>query len=258
MTALVQLWRQVAYENKAFWRNPAAAVFTVALPVVMLVTLTSVFDDTTTLPGGFEVDLSTYYLVASLTFAVFSTCYTNIAMSITMSRDAGTLRRVRVTPLSPVVYVLAKVLHSVAVMAGLVILTVAFGALAYDVSVPAGTLLAFSTTIALGAAAFCALGVAVTTIIPNAAAAPAVMNAFGLPVLFLSGTFMPIDNAPGWVRVVADIFPVRHYIEAAFAGFGLDSGAAGGWRFDSLAVIVAWGLFGGLVSVRYFRWTSRH
>ena len=129
MSVAAQLVRQVAYENKAFWRNPAAAVFTVALPIVVLVTLTSVFDETATLPGGIEVDISTYYVVAALTFAVFSTCYTNVAMSITTSRDAGTLQRVRVTPLPVLVYLGAKLLHAVAVMLGLVALTVAFGAI---------------------------------------------------------------------------------------------------------------------------------
>ena len=54
--------RQVPYENKAFWRNPAAAFFTFAFPILFLVIFTTLLgDDTATLPTGVEVDSSTYY-----------------------------------------------------------------------------------------------------------------------------------------------------------------------------------------------------
>ena len=33
--------RQVPYENKAFWRNPAAAFFTFAFPILFLVIFTT-------------------------------------------------------------------------------------------------------------------------------------------------------------------------------------------------------------------------
>ena len=257
MSTGAQLARQVAYENKAFWRNPAAAVFTVALPIVVLVTLTSVFDETATLPGGLEVDISTYYVVAALTFAVFSSCYTNVAMGITTARDAGTLQRVRVTPLPVAVYLGAKLLHAAAVMIGLVALTVAFGAVVYDVDVPASTLVPLVVTVVLGAATFCALGVAVTSAIPNANAAPAVMNAFGLPILFISGTFVPTDDAPRWLQDLALLFPVRHFIDALFAGYGLDPRATSGWLPGALAVVAVWGLVGVAVVLRWFRWSSR-
>jgi ABC-2 type transport system permease protein len=251
------LARQVAYENKAFWRNPAAAFFTVTLPIVLLVVLTSVFDDTATLPGGIEADISTYYVPAALAFAVFSTCYTNVAMSVTMSRDAGTLKRVRGTPLPVAVYLLGKLVHSVAVMLGLVVVTVAFGWGVYDVSVPLGTALPFGVTVALGAATFCALGLAVTSAIPNAAAAPAVMNAVALPVMFISGVFVPTDDGPLWMRRLADVFPVRHFIDSLFAGYGLDPRHAGGWHVTGLLVIAAWGAAGVVIVARWFRWTSR-
>ncbi len=251
------LARQVGYENKAFWRNPAAAFFTVTLPIVLLVTLTSVFDDTSTLPGGLEVDISTYYVPAALTFAVFSTCYTNVAMSVTMSRDAGTLKRVRGTPLPVAVYLLGKLVHSVAVMLGLVVVTVAFGWVAYDVSVPADTAVPFVVTVALGAATFCALGLAITSAIPNAAAAPAVMNALALPVLFISGAFVPTDDGPLWMRRLANVFPVRHFIDSLFAGYGLDPRRAGGWNVGGLLAIAVWRAVGVAVVARWFRWTSR-
>ena len=257
MTAATLLARQVRYENLAFWRNPAAAFFTFALPLVFFVVLTSVFDDTATLPGGLEVDIAAYYVPATLTFAVFSACYTNVAMAVTTARDAGMLKRVRGTPLPVTVYVLGKVAHSIAVTLVLVAATVAFGWLVYDVGVPMDTVLPFVATLVVAAGTFCALGLAVTTVIPNGDAAPAVMNAVALPVLFISGTFVPTDDAPSWVRALAEVFPVRHFVEALFAGYGLDPGRSGGWHPGALAVMAAWGAAAAVVAVRFFRWTSR-
>jgi ABC-2 type transport system permease protein len=48
------------------------------------------------------------------------------------------------------------------------------------------TLLRFAVMLVVGAAAFCALGLAVTAVIPNADASAAIVNATILPLLFLS------------------------------------------------------------------------
>ena len=45
-------FRQARFENTAFWRNPAAAFFTFAFPILFLVVFTTIFDDTSTLPTG--------------------------------------------------------------------------------------------------------------------------------------------------------------------------------------------------------------
>ena len=72
----------------------------------------------------------------------------------------------------------------------------------------------------VGAVAFCALGFAVTAIIPNADAAAAIVNATILPLLFLSGVFIPLgDNAPAWIIWIARIFPVKHFAAGMQAGF---------------------------------------
>ena len=47
----------------------------------------------------------------------------------------------------------------------------------------------------LGAASFCALGVAVASLIRNADAAPAVVQFVLFPLIFMSGTYFPIHSA---------------------------------------------------------------
>lgn len=247
--------RQARFENKAFWRNPAAAFFTFAFPLMFLFIFTTIFgNDTSTTPTGEEVSNSTYYVPAILAFSVINACYTNIAISTAFSRDQGILKRVRGTPLPAWSYLLGRVLHATVIMLVLVVIVAAFGVLAYDIDLPTGTLLPFLVTLAVGAAAFSALGLAVTAIIPNAEASPAIVNASILPLLFISGVFIPTGAAPAWLTRLADVFPIKHYADAIFASF---LGSGSGWRGTDLLIVAAWGVGGLLLALKFFTWEPR-
>lgn len=107
--------------------------------------------------------------------------------------------------------------------------------------------------LAVGAAGFSALGFAATAIIPNVDAAAPIVNATILPLLFLSGIFVPLgDDSPQWILRVARIFPVRHFAEGMQAGF---LGTAFNW--NDVLVVGVWGVGGLLLAVRFFSWEPR-
>jgi ABC-2 type transport system permease protein len=245
---------QMRYANKAFWRNPASAFFTFAFPLMFLVIFTALLGGGQVRIGGHLVHQSTYYVAAMTTFAVITACYTNIAISLTFQRDSGVLKRTNGTPLPATIYFAARVLHAMLVSALLVLITTTFGRVVYHADVPTGAPLGrFLAALAVGAASFCALGFAVTTIIPNSDAAPPIVNATILPLLFLSGIFIPLgDNAPAWITWTARIFPVKHFADAMQAGF---LGTVFSWR--DVLIVGVWGLAGLFISVWRFSWEPR-
>jgi ABC-2 type transport system permease protein len=245
---------QVRYVNKAFWRNPASAFFTFAFPLMFLAIFTALLGDGDIVIDGRTVSLSTYYVAGMTSFAVITACYNNIAISLTFQRDLGVLKRTNGTPLPASVYLTARVLHALFVSVLLVAITVAFGRLLYDADIPTGADLArFLTILAVGAASFCALGFAVTAIIPNADAAAPIVNATILPVLFISGIFIPIgDNAPAWLTWTARIFPVKHFTDGIQAGF---LGTTFHWT--DVLIVAAWGTAAILLATHYFSWEPR-
>jgi ABC-2 type transport system permease protein len=250
--------RQVRYENKAFWRNPASAFFTFAFPLLFLFVFTTLLgNDTSTLPSGQEVSNTTYYTASILAFAVITACYTNIAISVAFLRDQGVLKRVRGTPLPPWSYLLGRILHAVLVMLLLVVIVCGFGRVFYGIAVPTHSAPAFLATLVVGAFTFCALGLACTAIIPNADAAPAIVNGAILPLLFLSGVFIPIDDGPAWVRTFAGTFPVRAFMKSVVESFIPPPGHPSGWHPAALGVVLLWGVGGLVVASRFFRWESR-
>jgi ABC-2 type transport system permease protein len=149
----------------------------------------------------------------------------------------------------------ARITHAVLIAILLVAICAAFGAIVYHATLPTNTLPAFALALIVGAASFSALGVAVTTVIPNSDASPAVVNASVLPLLFISNVFIPLQNPPAWLDFVSKVFPVRHFADSLVGSFFQLSGS--GLHTNDLLVLGAWGIAGLFVAVRFFDWEPR-
>jgi ABC-2 type transport system permease protein len=255
MSGLALVAHQFRYDQKAFWRNPASVFFTVAFPVILLLIFATVFgDETVDVAGGIET--TTYYVPAIVTLSVISATMQSLAMSLVIAREDGRLKRGRGTPMPAWVFIAGRVGNSVVVALLMFALIAALGRIAYGVEIPWERLPAILTTLVVGAAAFCCLGIALTAAIPSQDAAAPIVNALLLPLYFLSGVFIPDDQLPSGVIHFADAFPVRHFFEALFGAY-VPSGGGSGFAWANLAAVAAWGFAGLLLASRYFRWTPR-
>jgi ABC-2 type transport system permease protein len=240
------MFRQVRFENRSFWRNPASAFFTFVFPLMFLVIFNLMFGDN-----------SQFYVPAIAAFSVVTAGFTNIAMTTTFARDEGVLKRKRGTPLPSLAYIGGRVIQATLVALLLVLIVAVFGSLFYNVKLPTDQIPILALTVGLGAVTFSSLGLAMTAAIPNADAAPAVVNAASLPLLFISDIFIPSDNAPPWLERVADIFPVRHYSLAMQSIFTPERMGGTGFRTSDLAVVALWGIIGLVLAARFFSWEPR-
>ena len=238
--------RQVIYENRAFWRNPAAAFFTFAFPLIFLVIFTTIF--------GREA--ARFFTAGIITLSIVSATFTNIAMSVTLAREEGILKRIRGTPLPPLAYLVGRMLHAVAIGLTLAVIVMAYGALAQGVDVPWEGLPVLVLSLIVGSAALCALGLAVSSLVPNADAAPAVVNAAVLPLYFISNVFTPADQLPDWLDAVSKVFPIRHLADAVASVYSA-APSAPPVPWVELGVVAAWGIGAALFALRFFRWEPR-
>lgn len=236
--------RQVRYQNKAFWRNPAAAFFTFAFPIMFLVIFNALFGE------------AQFFVPGIAAFSIVSACFTNIAMSVTLARDEGVLKRMRGTPLPAAAYLGARIIHAIFLAYLLVGIIALFGTVFYSVDLPTSTLPAFLLSVGVASAAFCALGLSITARIPNADAAPAVVNALVIPGAFISDVFAPYENVPKWLQWVADFLPLKHAVDTMAASFNPEPGQSAYQWFD-LGVLASWGIFGLVMALLFFRWEPR-
>ncbi len=254
MTGSALALHQFRFDQRIFWRNPASVFFTVMLPVVFLVIFNAIFGSEYI--EELAITTSTYYVPAIMTLAVVSATCQSLAIRLTVDRENGILKRGRGTPLPTWAFFAGKVGNAIVVSMLMLALVSVIGAAFYNVDVPWDKLPAILVTLAVGAAAFCCLGVALTAAIPSEDAAAPIANIALLPLYFLSGVFIPETEIPEGILHFADLFPIRHFFEAFFAAY--DPATAGsGLEWGNLAIVAAWGLAGFVVALRFFRWTPR-
>jgi len=250
MRSLGLVVRQVRYEQKLYWRSPSSAMFTFLFPILLLVIFASL-NQSTTLRALGGIRYNQYYVPGIVAFGVISACYSNLAIALCFRRDSGVLKRIRGTPLPPWIFMAGNIGSALVISAILTALTTAVGVAFYGVSFP-GRYGALVLTLVVGAFCFCSMGLAITALIPVATAAPAIVNGLLFPILFISGTFFPVESG-SWLAWVARLFPIRHFEEAVFAVF--DPRLPGsGLRAEALIVMLVWGLAAVVVAVRGFRW----
>jgi len=244
------LVRQICYEQKLYWRSPSSAVFTFAFPILLLVIFATLNQGATIRSLG-GISYNQYYVPGIIAFSVISACYTNLAIALSFRRDAGVLKRIRGTPLPPWVFMAGNIGSSLVVSLLLVTLTTTVGVLFYGVTFP-GRWGALFLALLVGAFCFCGLGLAMTGLIATATASPAIVNGTLFPILFISGTFFPVQPTELLGRI-ASIFPIRHFEQAMFAVFDPRLGGSG-IELGPLAVMLGGGFGAPVVSVRRFRW----
>lgn len=255
MSAPRLAWHQFRYEQRIFWRNPAAVFFTVMLPLLFLLIFASIFGNDTISERN-NLSTSTYYVPGIMTLAVVSATMVSLAIGLTEARESGRLKRIRSTPLPTWAYVAGRVGNSLVTALLMAVIVTVVGHFLYDVQIPAATIPALLVSLLVGAFAFSCLGFALTALIPSEEAAPPITNFTALPLYFLSGVFIPETEIPDGVLKVASVFPIRPFFEALLTGFDPSTTGAG-FELGHLAVVAAWGVGGLLIAARTFSWSPR-
>ena len=249
--ALSKVIHQLKFDLLIFRRNPAATFFTVILPLIFLVIFTSIFGNNELANGA---SIATLYVPGILTLAIVSATSVNLAITMTIRRERGVLKRIRSTPIPQWVFIISQMLAGGVIAFVMTVIISAMGRVLYGVELQWATLPSLIVSLLLGAMAFAAIGLALTVIIPSEDAAPAVTNAVFLPLYFISGVFIPDTEVPSWVTTVGNFFPVSHLNQALQESYNpFADGAA--WPWNHWLVIAGWGLVGAVITSLKFRWT---
>ena len=245
--------RQTRYEQLTFWLNPVGAVFTVGFSLVFLVLL-GASAGSARIPYLGNIRLIQYYVPGFVAYGVMAACFNILAITLGNRREMGLLKRLRLCPLPTWVLLTAILLSSMVIAAIQVVLCLAVGDLGFGVHMP-DTPGAFVLAVVVGMLSFSALGVAMSTLVPNQDAAGPVISIVFFVLLFLSGLWFPLRPGSGLARF-SSYFPVHHFIMAVLASFDNQRGVSP-WAWHDLLVVAIWGIAGAVVAVRRWRWSPR-
>lgn len=241
------------YALLSFRRNPAATFFTVGFPLIFLILFGFIFGDEVADSGA---TIATFQVPGILALSLVSATFINLAMGQVFRRELGQLKRLRGTPMPPLAYIGGQVLASFVIVLFMTVLLVLLGRLLFDVAFNWNTIAVFAISVVLGSIAFSSLGLAITAIIPNQDAAPAITNAAVFPLYFVSDVFFVSDSTPGFIQAIGDFFPVKPLTQSLQPSFDpfLDSVSI---PWAKWAVVAAWGAVGIAAATTKFRWTPQ-
>jgi ABC-2 type transport system permease protein len=137
-------------------RNRRYMITTLLLPIALYLAIGKSAKATV-----YGVDFGAYYMVAMATFGSFSGALTGNAIRIAAERKEGWIRQLRLTPLPPNAYVIAKLAASMAITVPSVIIVLLLGRFYGGVHLPAWQWIAIAAVVWLGAMLFTALAVAI-------------------------------------------------------------------------------------------------
>ena len=98
---------RVGIELKQFFRDRESAVFSFLLPMILLVIFGSVFGEQDL--GDSDITFSQYFVAGMIASGILYTSFQNLAISIPMEREDGTLKRLQGTPMPPAAFFIGKI-----------------------------------------------------------------------------------------------------------------------------------------------------
>jgi ABC-2 type transport system permease protein len=254
--------RRVGIELKQFFRDREAAVFTFALPVMLMVIFGSVFGNQDL--GRSGISFAQYFVAGMIASGVLYTSFQNLAIAIPQERDDGTLKRLQGMPMPRSAYFIGKIGLVVVAYVAQVTALLLVGALLYDVTIPTdpSRWFTFAWLSVLGLVSCTLCGIAFSSVPRGGKGAGAVVSPIVLVLQFTSGVFFVFTQLPHWMQVFASFFPLKWLTQGMRYVFLPDGAkvveAAGQWELPKVAaVLVVWCVIGLVWALFAFRWQRR-
>ncbi|WP_203903628.1 ABC transporter permease [Virgisporangium aliadipatigenens] len=136
------------------------------------------------------------------------------SLTLVSWRRKRILRRLRLSPARVPAIVLARVLVSVLIALGQTAIFLGVASLPYFGLRLSGYWWMAVPLVVCATLAFMSIGLLAGAWAKTEESASAIVNLIVLPMAFLSGSFIPADNLPGWIRTVSNVFPLKHLNDA--------------------------------------------
>jgi len=208
-------------------RNKRYMMFTLALPVVLYLLVAKQVQHVT----AYGVAYKAYYMIAMASFGAFSGALTGNAQRISQERKDGWIRQLRLTPLPPQSYVIAKVIASLATSIPSIVIVLLLGRFYGGVELAGWKWVVIGVAVWVGTLVFAALAVAIGYRFMPDTVQPMAMFVY-LIMTFLGGVWFALS---GVLQDIGQVLPTYQIIKV-----GTDVIGTGTVPVGSVAVILAW------------------
>ncbi|MFP9193196.1 ABC transporter permease [Natronosalvus vescus] len=208
MSRVTRLRAAVGADWRSFTRRRTAVFFTFFFPVILIVIFGALVRTDPT-GGGLFAEPPAYYVPGYLAVVVLFTPLSRLGSEVARHREGNRFEKLATTPLSRGEWLLAQTLVNAIIigLASLLILVL--------VVVLTGADIAYSPWLVpyvlVGTVCFCGIGALLGSYTDSQDGAVAASNAIGLPLLFLSETFIALEQLPGWFGPLVNLSPLTYF-----------------------------------------------
>jgi ABC-2 type transport system permease protein len=204
--------------------------------------------------SGSDIDYIDFFVPGIIAMALMNAGVIGLSTAFVSYRERGILRRIKVTPFPLSSFILARIVSQVIVAFAQAIILIAMAVALFGLDVH-GNIFVIGLTILFGALAFLAIGFAISGFARNAETAASYANLITFPMLFLSGVFFDINDAPDWLRPITTVLPLRYLVDGLRQPMTRGRGLGDTWI--DLAVLAGTFVVGMAIAIRFFRWEAR-
>lgn len=124
-------------------------------------------------------------------------------------KRTGLTKRLSSTPLTKLEWMVGNVLSQAVLALLLALVMIVLGVAIYHTTVTIDSYTVVS--LALGAVLFSGIGMTLAGLVSNPESASGLGNAIAFPMMFLSGTFWPVDIMPKFLQTISQVLPLTYF-----------------------------------------------
>ena len=193
---------QAAINVKLTFRDRTVIFFNYLFPLVFFFIFAQLFHAE---QGGAIIQV----LTMVLSIGILGSGFFGAGIRAVQDRESNILRRFKVAPISAAPMLVASLLTGLLNFLPSVVLMVLLSHFIYGMDIPREwlSLLIF---VSLGALAFRALGLIIASVVNSMQESQILIQLLYFPMLFLSGTTIPLSSLPNWVQILAQFIPATY------------------------------------------------
>lgn len=203
---------QTKAESLRIIRSPFFLLFSILMPLAFYFLFASLNGASTSFAS---TTYGAYSLMSMTAFSLIGTAISQFGIRLAYERRDGWVRLLRLTPLSPSVWVGSKLAGHLAIHLLVILLIFSSAQLIYHFDLTIGQWIACGLWLWIGSLPFLALGSLLGTM-KNADAATAIANILHMGLAILGGLWMPLSTLPTWMQSIGQWLPSYRYAHGAW------------------------------------------
>jgi imidazolonepropionase-like amidohydrolase/ABC-type multidrug transport system permease subunit len=235
---------QAAINVKLTFRDRTVIFFNYLFPLVFFFIFAQLFHAE---QGGAIIQV----LTMVLSIGILGSGFFGAGIRAVQDRESNILRRFKVAPISAAPMLVASLLTGLLNFLPSVLLMVLLSHFIYGMAIPQRwpSLFVF---VSLGALAFRSLGLIIASVVNSMQESQILIQLLYFPMLFLSGTTIPISIFPNWLQIVAQFIPATYLMTGMQSILGRNETLAQNWSATGALALTT--VLGTFLGVKLFRW----